>query len=70
MNNKTINIELSHEELKEIALGLNLLSAERNCYLLEDDNVKYRSDIEKYLNMDKELIRKVKDSIEVLKDLI
>jgi hypothetical protein len=67
MSNKTINIELSHDELKEIALGLNLLSAERNCYLLDDDNIKYRDDIEKYLNMDKELVRKIKDNIDILK---
>lgn len=70
MENKTINIEMTHDELKEVAMGLNLLSAERNCYLLEDDNVKYRDDIEKYLNMDKELIRKIKDSIDVLKELV
>lgn len=70
MENKTINIEMTHEELKEIAMGLNLLSAERNCYLLDDDNIKYRDDIAKYLNLDKELIRKIKDNIDVLKDLI
>lgn len=70
MENKTISIEMTHDELKEIAMGLNLLSAERNYYLLDDDNIKYRDDIAKYLNLDKELIRKIKDNINALKELV
>ena len=70
MDNKTIIIEMTYEDLKEIAMGLNLLSAERNCYLLDDDNVKYRDDIQKYLDLDNKLIRKVKGSIDMLKELV
>lgn len=53
-------MEFTKEQLKELALGLNLLSAERNCYLLDDSNDKYRDNIQKYLDMDNELIRMIK----------
>lgn len=70
MEKKTINIEMTYEQMKEIALGLNLLSAERNCYLLDDDNIKYRDGIQKYLDLDNELIRKIKSKIDELKELV
>lgn len=57
----------SKEELKELALGLNILSAQRNIYLVDESNVKYREDIQKYLDLDNELIRKIKNMIDELK---
>lgn len=61
-------MEFSREQLKELALGLNLLSAERNCYLLDDSNDKYKEDIQKYLDMDNDLIRMIKSEITRLKE--
>jgi len=62
-------MDLTKEQLKELALGLNLLSAQRNCYLLDDNNDKYKDDIKKYLDMDNDLIRKIKFEIDKLKEL-
>jgi hypothetical protein len=59
--------DFSKDEWKEIALGLNLLSSNRNLYLIDDSNIKYRDDNEKYLKMDNELIRKIKNKIDELK---
>lgn len=61
-------MEFTKEQLKELALGLNLLSAERNCYLLDDSNDKYRDNIQKYLDMDNDLIRMIKSEIDKLKE--
>lgn len=58
----------TYEELKEIALGLNLLSAQRNIYLVDESNIKYRENIKKYLDLDNDLIRKIKNNINKLKE--
>lgn len=56
--------DLAYEQLKEIALALNMLSAQRNSYLVDESNDKYREDIERFLNMDRELLKMVKDEID------
>jgi hypothetical protein len=62
-------MELNTNELREIALGLNLLASERNVYLLDDSNEKYKDNIKDYLDLDNELIRKIKQRINELKEL-
>jgi hypothetical protein len=59
--------DLTYEQLKEIALALNMLSAQRNSYLVDESNDKYREDIERFLNMDRELLKRVKDEIDLRK---
>lgn len=59
--------DLTYEQLKEIALALNMLSAQRNSYLVDESNDKYREDIEKFLNMDRELLKRVKEEIDLRK---
>jgi ribosomal protein S13 len=61
-------MELSTNELREIALGLNLLASERNVYLLDDSNEKYKENIKGYLKLDNDLIRKVTNEIKRLKE--
>ena len=61
-------MELSKEELKELALSLQELSAKRNQYLIDKTNQRYRKDNEKYLEMDNELIRKITNEIKKLKE--
>jgi hypothetical protein len=59
--------ELTYEELKEFALALNELSAKRNQYLLDESNIKYRDENKKFLELDKSLLQKVKERIDILK---
>jgi parvulin-like peptidyl-prolyl isomerase len=59
--------DLTYEQLKEIALALNMLSAQRNSYLVDESNDKYRDDIEKFLNMDRDLLKMVKEEIDLRK---
>jgi hypothetical protein len=59
--------DLTYEQLKEIALALNMLSAQRNSYLVDESNDKYREDIEDYLDMDRELLKVIKEEIEIRK---
>jgi len=61
-------MEFSKDELKEIALSLNLISAERNAYLLDDSINKYKENNNKYLEMDKILLNKIKLEIKRLKE--
>jgi ribosomal protein S13 len=59
--------QLTYEQLKEIALALNMLSAQRNSYLVDENNDKYREEIEKFLNMDRDLLKMVKEEIDLRK---
>jgi hypothetical protein len=59
--------QLTYEQLKEIALALNMLSAQRNSYLVDENNDKYREDIEKFLDMDRELLKIVLKEIDFKK---
>jgi len=58
---------LTLEELKELALGLNLISASRNAYNEDDTVDKYKEDNNKYLEMDKNLLSKIKTEMDKLK---
>lgn len=58
---------LTLEELKELALGLNLISASRNAYNEDETIDKYKETNEKYLEMDKNLLAKIKAEIDKLK---
>jgi hypothetical protein len=58
---------LTYEQLKEIALALNMLSAQRNSYLVDESNDKYREDIKNYLDMDRKLLKIVKEEIDLRK---
>jgi hypothetical protein len=58
---------LTYEQLKEIALSLNMLSAQRNSYLVDESNDKYREDIKKFLDMDRELLKIVIKEIDIRK---
>lgn len=58
---------LTLEELKELALGLNLISASRNAYNEDDAVDKYKEDNNKYLEMDKNLLSKIKTEMDKLK---
>lgn len=60
---------LTLEELKELALCLNLISASRNAYNEDDTIDKYKEDNNKYLEMDKGLLIKIKNEIDKLKEL-
>lgn len=59
--------DMTYEQLKEIALALNMLSAQRNSYLVDESNDKYRDDIEKFLDMDRDLLKIVKEEIDLRK---
>jgi hypothetical protein len=59
--------KLTYEQLKEIALALNMLSAQRNSYLVDESNNKYREDIEKFLDMDRDLLKIVIKEIDIRK---
>ena len=61
-------MEFSKEELKELALGLNLISASRNAYNEDDTVDKYKETNEKYLEMDKQLLAKIKVEMDKLKE--
>jgi hypothetical protein len=58
---------LTIEELKELALGLNLISANRNAFHEDDTIDKYKETNEKYLEMDKNLLIKIKNEINKIK---
>jgi hypothetical protein len=58
---------LTYEELKEIALSLNLMSAKRNDFKEDDTIDKYKEDNNKFLEMDKVLLQKVKNDMIKLK---
>lgn len=59
---------LTLEELKELALGLNMISASRNEYNEDDTIDKYKETNEKYLEMDKNLLVKIKADMDKLKE--
>lgn len=61
MNNLTL------EELKELALGLNMISASRNAFNEDETIDQYKEINEKYLEMDKNLLNKIKVEIDKLK---
>jgi hypothetical protein len=44
-----------------------MLSAQRNSYLVDENNDKYREDIEKFLDMDRELLKIVLKEIDFKK---
>ena len=59
---------LTLEQLKELALGLNELSTKRYKYLLDETNEKYREDNERFLQMDRDLIAKISQQIKILRE--
>lgn len=59
---------LTLDELKELALGLNLISANRNAFHEDDTIDKYKETNEQYLEMDKQLLSKIKIEIDKLKE--
>ena len=67
-NNKKME-DLTYEELKEIALSLNLMSAKRNDFKLDKTIDKYKEDNNKFLEMDRVLLGKVKNDMAKLKEL-
>ena len=58
---------LTLDELKELALALNLMSAKRYEYKLNDTIDKYQNDNEKFLNMDRDLLNRIKADMDKLK---
>jgi hypothetical protein len=58
---------LTLDELKELALALNLMSAKRYEYKLDEGIDKYKTHNEKFLKMDRDLLQRVKTEIEKLK---
>ena len=58
---------LTYEELKEIALSLNLMLAKRNDFKEDDTIDKYKKDNNKFLELDKVLLQKVKNNMIKLK---
>jgi hypothetical protein len=58
---------LTLDELKELALALNLMSAKRYEYKLDEGIDKYKTDNEKFLQMDRDLLQRVKSEIDKLK---
>jgi len=60
---------LTYEELKEIALALNLMLAKRNDFKEDDTIDQYKENNNKFLEMDKKLLQKVKNHISKIKEL-
>lgn len=58
---------LTLDELKELALALNLMSAKRYEYKLDETIDKHKDDNEKFLRMDRDLLQKVKIEMDKLK---